>query len=183
MQRRCSVILWLYEMSSDSGLGLRIAVPLKPHLIALLSHWIIFLGTHLPAASRTTSPDSRIRLLGTWFPLVSKETVVITKATVWQWDIWGLSHPSSSDIITLSFSEVVLLCSLVMLLIIGTPSLSANSLTPPSLCVCVCCCRSCSWNMPARRLHKRTTTKVAPSLPWTSATSWPPSDTTCWLRL
>lgn len=39
--------------------------------------------------------------------------------------------------------------------------------------------RSCSWNMHARRLPRRTKGRMVSSLPWTSVILWPPSDTTC----
>lgn len=39
--------------------------------------------------------------------------------------------------------------------------------------------RSCSWNMHARRLPRRTKGRMVSSQPWTSVILWPPSDTTC----
>ena len=39
--------------------------------------------------------------------------------------------------------------------------------------------RSSSWSMHARHLPRRTKGRMASSLPWTSVTLWPPSDTTC----
>ena len=101
-------------MSSDSRRWPGVSLPLHLHLIAWLSYWIIFLRTHLPTASPSARLGSGIRLLGTWFPLVSRETVVITTASVWRCHIWCLSHLSNTDIITLSSSKVQFPCSLVM---------------------------------------------------------------------
>lgn len=172
-------------MSLDSRYWPGVSLLLHPFLIAWLSYWIIFLRTHLPTVSPDLRLGSGIRLLRTWFPLVSRETVVIRKASVWHCHIWWLSRLSTTDIIILSSSKVQFHLSLVMRF---SPSqthtlsvlLWAEGL---SMFFSVCCCRSCSWSMPARLLHKKIRTKVAPSLPWTSATSWPPSDTTCWLHL
>lgn len=46
-------------------------------------------------------------------------------------------------------------------------------------CLAMSFFRSCSWSMHARHLPKRTKARMVSSLPWTSVTLWPLSDTTC----
>lgn len=148
--------------------------PLHPLLIARLSYWIILLWTHLPAASAAAQLECGIRLPGTWFSLVSGETTAINK------------KENLSNTVT---SHDFHICLTLILLYFLLPRFWERTLlfffflfSILTLCVCVCY-RSCSLSTPARHLHKKTRAKAAPSLPWTSVTSWPPSGTTCWLRL
>lgn len=46
-------------------------------------------------------------------------------------------------------------------------------------CLAMSFFRSCSWSMHARHLPKRTKARMVSSLPWTSVTLCPLSDTTC----
>lgn len=149
--------------------------PLHPLLIARLSYWIILLRTHLPTASAAAQLECGIRLPGTWFSLVSGETTAINK------------KKNLSNTVT---SHDFHICLTLILLYFLLPRFWERTLlffffylfSILTLCVCVCY-RSCSLSTPARHLHKKTRAKAAPSLPWTSVTSWPPSGTTCWLRL
>lgn len=151
--------------------------PLHPLLIARLSYWIILLRTHLPAASAAAQLEGGIRLPGTWFSLVSGETTAINKKknlsnTVTSHDFHICLTLILFYFLLPRFWERTLLFFLFFF----------NLFSILTLCVCVCY-RSCSLSTPARHLHKKTRAKAAPSLPWTSVTSWPPSGTTCWLRL
>lgn len=160
---------WALTADTDPGS----ASPASP------SDCTVVILNHLVAdtpASRLGSRSARMRdqTTRTWFSLVSGETTAINK------------KENLSNTVT---SHDFHICLTLILLYFLLPRFWERTLlfffflfSILTLCVCVCY-RSCSLSTPARHLHKKTRAKAAPSLPWTSVTSWPPSGTTCWLRL